>query len=398
MAARTHSSGPLMHTIIKVVSVALFAAVLVLTVLVLYLSRNLPEGDIQNIEIPAAGLKFAFGSGHPEQDIVEVDGFDDGYALLSSGPVKLQAEQLPVLQYAWQPGGQAGELAFFWRQQGNTAEVKRTEVTATGNALLDLSAEPDWKGEIVEVGFLVAGDTSHPVTIGQLVLKPDSLIARLNLMWQDWTGYELRSQQSINFLQGGAHKQIVPLPLVVIVWLLLTLLLLRLLAAKMGIGASGSTTLTLAAALFLSAWMLLDIRWTVNSFRTAGELLSGATGTDPDHRSASDLDGELFKYIQRLKTDIIKHKADRNINRILVVGDENAIDYYLLRAKYHLLPDSAHVAGRFEVPLAPESLDYVIYFGQPESISGIPGWSAKWRQALVEVDRSEWGVVYQIQP
>ena len=398
MSARQLHSKLSTTGLIKVIGVALLAATLTLTALVFYLSRGLPSGQTPNVEIPAAGLKFAFGSGHPEQDVMQVNKFADGFALLSSGPVKVQADELSVLQYIWEPDGQTDELAFFWRQQGNTAEVKRAEISIIGSALLDLSDEPDWKGKIVEVGYLVAGDAAHPVTIGQLVLKPDDLATRLKLVWQDWTTYELRSQQSINFLQGGARNQVAPLPVVLIIWWLTTLLLVRLVSGWLGVARAGSTFLIITVALLLSGWMLLDIRWTANSYRSAGELLSSATGADPEQHSENDLDGGIYKYIQRLKTDIIQSGRSEKVNRILIIGDENTTDYYLLRAKYHLLPDSAHVAGMFEESLSPGSLDYVIYFGQSGAIVNIPGWNTAWRNALKEVDRNEWGIVYRVRP
>ena len=398
MSEQRRTSKLSMISVLKVVSVAFLAAILTLVVLVFYASQGLPDGEIPMLEIPAAGLQFAFGSGYPEQDVVQVDEFADGYALLSSGPVKVQADDLQVLQYTWKPRDQPAELAFFWRQQRNATEVKRTEITAPGVALLDLSDEPDWKGEIIEVGYLVAGDGAHPVTVGHLVLKPADLTTRLKLVWQDWTTYELRSQQSINFLQGGARNQIVSLPVLLIIWLSITLLLLRLLTGWLNVTWAGSTFLTVALVLFVSGWMLLDIRWTVNSYRNAHELLSSAAGSDPEQRSGNDLDGEIYKYIQRLKMDVIQSEGSGKVNRILIIGDENAIDYYLLRVKYHLLPDSAHVAGRFESNLSPESLDYVIYFGQPGALTNIPGWNSAWRNILKEVDRNDWGIVYQIRP
>ena len=310
----------------------------------------------------------------------------------------MQADDLQVLHYIWKPRSQADELAFFWRQRGNTAEVKRAEITATGLALLDLSDEPDWSGEIVEVGYLVAGRAAHPVTIGQLILKPADLSTRLKLVWQDWTTYELRSQQSINFLQGGARNQTVALPVLLISYLLVSLLLLRLLSRWLRLAWAGSTFLTVIVVLFVSGWMLLDIRWTINSYQNAGELLDSTTELDLQQHSENDLDGEIYKYIQRLKAGLIQSKVSKNVNRILIVGDENAIDYYLLRAKYHLLPDSAHVTGMFASSLLPESLDYVLYFGQPDTIANIPGWNSAWRDALKEVDRNEWGIVYRVRP
>ena len=140
--------------------------------------------------------------------------------------------------------------------------------------------------------------------------------------------------------------------------------------------------------LFLAAWMLLDIRWTINSFRQARVMLQTLSQTPLN----SNLDGEIQQYVQRLKADILGNKPAR----ILIIGDESAIDYYLLRAKYHLLPHSVDVAGHFNKELSPQSLNFVIFFGPPGGIAKVPGWSPSWRKALLEVDRTDLGVVYRV--
>jgi len=369
------------------------AAAVVSTGLMVYLARDLPDTNVDALDYPAAGFSFAFGSGHPEQDRMVVDGFANGYTLLSSGPVIIQANIHQVLAYEWVPARYPQEAAFFWRQKGKSDNVIRTEITAPGKRLIDLSTEVGWQGEIVEFGFLLAGGQGDVVEIGQAALKPDSLTIRLQLMWQAWTAFEGRSQQSINFLQGGDYRQVVPLPLLVIVWLLTSLVIISVLP-KPGLStkslsvAHGSPILVYGSVLFLAGWMLLDIRWTANSFKQARVLLQ----TQRQAPLSTNLDGEINQYVQRLKADVLGGKAVR----ILIIGDESAIDYYLLRAKYHLLPNSVDVADRFNQELSPQTLDFVIFFGQPGGIAKVPGWSPSWRRALVEVDRGNWGVVYRL--
>ena len=387
-----------MNTAFKITGVAVFAALVVLCALASTLSKGLPDQDYASVEIPAAGLKFAFGAGTPEGELVQVDTFVDGNALLTSGPVNIKADELQVLQYSWEPSRTSDELAFFWRQKGNTAEVKRVEILNIGTAMFDLSTQTDWNGEIIEAGFLLGGQNDSPVAIGELVLEPMSFFLRAKLVWQDWTTYELRSQQSINFLQGGSHNQIVPLPPLLIMWLLITLTLIYVLAGKLGIERTAKGIFPIAICLFLAAWMLLDIRWTANSFQSANELLSSTSGNGANQRSDYDFDGSVFRYIQRLKNDIFLQDNNDHAERILIIGDESAIDYYLLRSKYHLLPAAAHVTGQFNNQLEPDSLDYVLYFGQPGGITSIPGWNGAWRDALKEVDRNKWGAVYKVQP
>ena len=375
-----HPSHKRSCSLLQVVIATLLAAAVVSTGLIVYLAHDLPDTDVDSLDYPAAGFSFAFGSGYPSGDRMVVDGFANGYALLSSGPVSIQADTHPVLSYTWIPTGKPGETAFFWRQKGEPDNVIKTEITAPGTHLIDLSTEAGWHGEIIEFGFLVAGQTDQPVEFGQTSLSPDRLDLRWQLMWQAWTAFEQRSQQSINFLQGGDYRQLVPLPLLLMAWLLMAVLLLKLLPN----GLRGKPLLIFSGVLFLAGWMLLDIRWTVNSFRQAR--LSLQT------HAISNLDIEIYQYVQRLKADVLGEEAAR----ILIIGDKNAIDYFLLRAKYHLLPHSVYVAGRFTRRLPPDSLGYVIFFGQPGGIAKVRGWSAEWQSALVEADRADRGTVYRV--
>jgi hypothetical protein len=143
---------------------------------------------------------------------------------------------------------------------------------------------------------------------------------------------------------------------------------------------------------FLVAWILLDIRWTANNLRQM-LLSTQSMRQDEFHQQpVTGMDQDLYQYTQRLKNDVIGNKP----SRILIVGNETAADYYLLKAKYHLLPHNGLVSGRFAKMLVPESLDFVIFFGEPSTISSVPGWNSSWNDILVPVDRDEWGVVYRV--
>ena len=105
------------------------------------------------------------------------------------------------------------------------------------------------------------------------------------------------------------------------------------------------------------------------------------------------LENEIYKYIQRLKSGVLGDQAAR----ILILGDENANDYYLLRAKYHLLPHSVDVAGSFTNEISPESLNFIVFFGQPTNITKVRGWKPSWQQLLIPIDQGKWGVVYRVE-
>ena len=358
---------------------------------IIFLSKGLPEEPASTLNFPASNFNFAFGSGNLTEDIMLVNVFANGYALLSSGPVSISADQHHVLSYTWLPPRMPQEAAFFWRRADDPQNVSRTEITVPGTQMLNLSAEPMWQGEITEFGFLIAGENGVPVRVGEASLIPDSLNIRLQLTWNAWTTFEEWSQQSINFIHGGDYRQIVALPLLVAAWLLITLLVFWLFT-RFGNGIDSRQYLVTAGLVFLLAWVGLDIRWSANNLRQIQLSYHTQWQADDQQRSSIDLDGEIYQYIQRLKNSVLGDQPAR----ILILGDENAIDYYLLRAKYHLLPHSVNVAGRLTKELTPESLDFVIFFGQPAGMVKAPGWNAYWQQALVRVDSGEWGAVYRV--
>jgi hypothetical protein len=373
------------------ITAALLAVILVTSGTLIYLSGSLPEKTGDTFQQPAAGFNFAFGSGNPSGDLMLVDQFADGYALLSSGRVNIQADNYRVLSYTWVPPQMLQEAAFFWRRAVDPQNVTRTDITIPGNRLIDLSAEPEWQGEVIEFGFLLAGDNGKAVEIGEVSLIPDSLNIRLQLAWKAWITFEEWSQQSINFLHGGDFRQVVALPLLMVAWLVLTLLFMWLFQ-RFGTNHESRSMLTIAVMLFLVSWMLLDIRWATNNLKQISLSLDSYLQKDEQQRLSSELDGEIYQYVQRLKSTLLGNQNAR----ILIVGDENAIDYYTSRAKYHLLPHSAHVTGRFAKELAPENIDFVLFFGDPANIVNMPGWNRGWQMALAKIDSGKWGAVFRV--
>ena len=371
---------------------ALLAAAVVALGTVLFLSRDLPEQTGETLTFPVSGLRFVFGSGAVSDDLMQVKEFADGYALLSSGPLKLQADSFRVLRYTWLPQQVNRETAFFWRRADDPENVSRTDITIPGTQIVDLRNDPDWSGEILEIGFLVAGENSKPVAIGESVLLPDSLGTRLQLTWKAWSGFEAWSQRSINFLYGGAYPQPVFLTPLVAACLCITLTIVAFLPG-MGINTGSRRMFLTAGSLFLIAWMLLDVRWTANNIRQARVALETRLHADEQQRLDSGLDGEIYQHVQKFKA----LAQGKEFARVLIIGDDNIVDYYLYRAKYHLLPYSARVARRFSRKLPPEALDFVIFFGDPANLVNVPGWKRSWQNSLINIDTEDWGMVFQVQ-
>ncbi len=370
---------------------ALVAAALVLAATVVFLAKGLPDEIVDPLKHPSLEFNFAFGSGKISEDQILIDEFANGYALLSSGPMSIQANSFRVLRFTWRPADPVQEATFFWRRSIDAQNLIRTDITTPGFNLKDLTTETDWHGEITEFGFLIAAKPGETVEIGKISLESDSLTNRLQLTWHAWTVFEEWSQKSINFLNGGGSHQLVSLSVLVIAWLIVTISLLWLLSVFGGKIDSRKIAVT-SSILFLVAWILLDFRWTSNNLQQIQRSLQSQRLADNQHHFNTALDGEIYHYAERLKSDILGDKAAR----VLIIGEENAADYYMLRAKYHLLPHSVNIARQFSRQAVAKSLDFVLFFGQPGEIINVPGWNQAWQQALSEVDSGDWGVVYRV--
>jgi hypothetical protein len=366
---------------------AVTAALVVAGAAVYVLSRGLPTSAPAPKHFAAADFGFAFGHGEAAQGHMLVDQFANGYALLTSGPVNIEAGDYPALEYTWLPSAPGQQAAFFWRRKGDE-NVQREDLAGSGTALLDLSSLQQWQGRISELGFLLQSPGGQSVPFGAATLEPASLTLRLRLAWQGWSRFEEWSQQSINFLRGGADAEPLPLPMLIGAWLLLTLLLLCLPGA---LPKRRSAWLHAAIAMFFVAWMLLDLRWTANNVRQS-RLSLQVVNLSAEQRAAVDLDGQVHRYVERLKEKVLGSAPAR----ILILGGPDSVDYYLLRAKYHLLPHSAFVTRRLDARLQSATLDYVIYIGRPGTITQVPGWNARWRASLLEIDKSSMGIVYRV--
>ena len=370
---------------------ALFAIVLVLAATFVFLAKGLPDETVDPLKHPSLKFNFGFGSGKIFEDQILVDKFANGYALLTSGPVSIKANSFRVLRFTWRPAGPAQEAAFFWRRSDDAKNVIRTDITIPGFNLADLTTEADWRGEITEFGFLIAGKPGETIEIGKISLESDSIRNRLQLTWHAWTVFEEWSQKSINFLNGGESHQFVSLSVLVIAWLIVTISLLWLLSV-FGRKIDLRQIAVAGSILFLVGWILLDLRWTSNNLQQIQRSLQSHWHADDQQRLSMALDGEIYHYSEKLKSNILDDKTAR----ILIIGDKNAVDYYMLRAKYHLLPHSVNIARQFSRQTAPKSLDFVFFFGQPGGIIKVPGWNQDWQKALTKVESGDWGVVYRV--
>jgi hypothetical protein len=245
---------------------ALVSALIVISGTLVFLSRELPEEAADPVLIEAVKLKFVMGSGRPQGQQMLVEDFKDGYALLSSGPVSIQAEKHRLLTVNWDPLDNEDVPKFFWRRKSDPQNVLQIPIFNPGTEVIRLWLNPDWRGEISEFGFLFPSREGSAIALGPSTLDSDNLISHLRLVWRSWTTFEPWSMKSVNFITGGGVDPAVPLPAVLAAWFVLSLLILSL--SAMLTGNPDLRNLILSSVIFfLTAWILLDLRWATNNIR-----------------------------------------------------------------------------------------------------------------------------------
>ena len=158
---------------------AAIAALLVCAGALAYLARDLPSNPVDAQLFAVEDLKFVMGSGKADGERLLIDGFTDQYALLSSGPVAVNADDYRFLTVSLDrlPEGEAPSV--FWRRSEAPADLVQLRLGASGDLLIELSRHTNWRGEISELGFLFRDDGGPAVKLGPARLEPDTFALRL---------------------------------------------------------------------------------------------------------------------------------------------------------------------------------------------------------------------------
>lgn len=244
----------------------------------------------------------------------------------------------PILRYRFDSLPRTLELTFVFRRQDDPDNVHPVTLAtvARSDGTLDLSGVPEWRGNIVEVGFAqFPGAQSvppavafRPFTLVSAALASPSWRDAIAARTQDWFGPRSWALMSLSALgpdstvPGGTS-------LVTLVFLggAGTLLLAAGLLGWRG-RAAGRGALVVA----LLAWVLLDLRW-----------LHGLHARHAVTRAVYD--GLPAAERQRLLPDQELHDSAQMVRRVLApLGDRRRVfvdagsDFQRARLYYHLLP------------------------------------------------------------
>lgn len=269
----------------------------VLILMIAYLVFNLPGswfggGVTQNY--PGAAMGIAAGFGQAEGGKLVITSPDSKNAVilaLITPRIRTQEYGLIALDVDGMPDD--ADVTLFWRNDLAPNKMFTRSLTVAGGRVQDamLAGDSNWLGRVHTVGVIVRGALAQPLIINGLALKPASAAAMLAERWRDWVERESWTGISLSRIVGGRAGMALPLPL------------LTGLAVALACGGYWtlrrwrrwpSSALTIAAIL-MSGWLVLDMRWQWNLGLDAFASSNNFAGKDLSSKRLAGIDAELEK-------------------------------------------------------------------------------------------------------
>jgi hypothetical protein len=277
-------------------------------------------------------------------------------------------------------------------------------------AWLDLSAQPHWTGTVANLGLALAGEPGKMVRIDKVSLLPDSLGSQFTWLLASWASHAPWSQRSINFYKGeaghppfetvtvyrGGENQVsqalrVPIVLAFIAGSLATYVsLVRMWRSRVAFDWR------VAGALFLIAWLALDVPWQWQLWNQLGDTRAAFAGKSAHEKALVAEDAAIYRLIEQIEPLLGGPPA-----RVFIASPQ---EYLGLRAAYRLYPHNPYWARnrRHELPLAAElgSGDFVLALQSKElrfvAESGQLHWSEAQQVPVERMYGNSLGQLYRV--
>ena len=262
-----------------------------------YLVFNIPGswfGGSTPQQFPGASMKVFTGTAQAEDGKMVITGTDTRNAVilgLETPYISTQEYGLIALDIEGVPDNV--EVTMFWRNDLAPTKMFTRQLSVAGGRIQDaiVAGDSNWLGRIHMIGLILRGNLPAPVAIKTLSVKPASAATVLAERWRDWTGQESWSGVSLSRIIGGRSGMDFPLPL-----------LIGLAAALGCVGYLAlrrwkrwTMSVLTIAAIVMSGWLVLDLRWQWNIASNAISSLNDFAGRDLSGKRLMGVDSEFEK-------------------------------------------------------------------------------------------------------
>lgn len=276
----------------------------------------------------------------------------------------LDAADYPILMVNIDGRTAGTEIAILWRTAARPNAINQYPLpwAATTKSALNLNSVRQWAGKIINVGIAVGGRATGAITIRDLTLQSYSALSAWQLIWTAATSFESFQPYSINFLHGGLPlDNTITGTLIIAAWIILAIIL-NLIWQWLLNNKQRTPSLVI---IFLTGWILLDIRWQLNLIRQHEITQYEYAGQSALAKNLNGKNGPLFRFLTSAK-ELLPPTPQRIL---LIPSDQDIYQAKLQRASFYLRPHNVYSIDT--KPWCQNKLrpgDYVLALGKPKML------------------------------
>lgn len=326
----------------------------VLTVAVVDSGGNWRTG-LPAITIDGGSFALVRGRGHRQGSTFVLESTDgEGIAVVSARVTPFAADGHPRVDFKLHSTDVLpAELVFLWRTQErpNRNFSRRLTWTGTHIAPLDLGPDDGWTGSIAGVALVARGVLPRPLELDALSVPEVSVATVIGDLAAQWTAFIPIVAASVTLPFDDERSHYATLLATVACGGFLAMAIYWLLTRR-----AVTRDARVYGAIFIAAWLIVDIRFQVNLWRQlerTAAMFAGKTGEEK--RLASD-DHELYTLMRDVSAALPAPPA-----RVHLIADDLTLR---TRGSYFLYPQNVYHSitprARKPVPQDFRSGDYVL--------------------------------------
>ena len=357
--------------------------------------RGLSEDSLpQPIDLAGSDLSVRIGTGARNSDnTLTLNGLAGDRAILTRY-LNLVAQDYPYLHYHI-AGRHPGETVYLiWKttDDPNRINSQRLDWTGDNDATIRLAENPDWQGNVTELGLDIYGELrEQPLLISSLGLSSGGTGPLLATIWTQWTTLHGWTHKSIN-RQGRPGSTDPTRTEAAAAWAGIAVLLLLIARAS----RRGHPPIIFGVAVLLP-WITLDLLWQrelTHQFAETRQLFSGKTMHE---KHLADQDSEIYSYALRLKSEVLPEQPAR----IFILHKVIEHNYERLKTQYYLLPHNSYNYGRTPPLDAIRPGDFILVLGDIPGLRyqqalGQLAWGTAETLAVALVDEDKMGMLLEV--
>jgi hypothetical protein len=341
------------------------------------------------VVLDATDLKLAQGRGQLTQQGLEIrDVTASGTAAVIGVLTGLPATRYRSV--TWDAVGLADALAvnLVWRiaQEPEVTQARLLTPEELRAGAIEMDESSGWEGQLLGVGFLIAGPLNREVIVGSVSLTPQpprllesiGSLARRCGYWEPWNA------GSINFYAENPPGALLTPVAMVAIWIGMSLALYRLAGGKFA-GRQGRTAVVL---IVLGGWLVLDLRWqwVLHERLTSTKARYGSVGEYRGVSSIYQTFAEAEDALAQVAAEMRGRLPDVPSRLFILSADPGG--YVSARLRYLLAPHRGYL-GRLRLPNRQQARagDYVLLVQPNNTIHYDPSErSLRWKNRSLRAD------------